>query len=543
MIDPSGEFTDDKFNQNIVNLYPEYDRDNIDDNPPEASSFAKNFPIGDVVTNDLKKSVTRETTNNFMSGFDVTNTISSINDLGATAVLTFDKEHDLGAIKYISPSSLTGGSGHTPASGQATYHNVKLLNDTAIASNTNWDGATAMVTVQNGVAIAATVTEGGSGYTNGEQLYFDSSDVDTGGIGGGASGFVVTSISGISTATGNYVQVTGITTGTDSYHRISSVTLNNAITVHKHSSDIFLEGQQVIDLGAVVSIASTTSSIPNTTEFNTTGAHGLLVGNSFRVLNNSDQNLGDLIVKTVIDVNTFTATTLSDLTTPKYILKHGLSANDAASNVGEENLGVRGLSVYDHDYLISNQLITKTSNTIQVLLSNGDTTTDNIKQRFPLGSYLQVDEEIMRVSNNTLGTNNALEVIRGVLGSRINDHKQNSHLRKIKPLPIEFRRPSILRASGHTFEYVGYGPGNYSTALPQLQNRTLTEREEFLSQAQETSCGNVVYTGMNDKGDFYIGNTKIASASGQQTTFDIPVHTIKGDDQNRLSIVAYDIIV
>ena len=52
---------------------------------------------------------------------------------------------------------------------------------------------------------------------------------------------------------------------------------------------------------------------------------------------------------------------------------------------------------------------------------------------------------------------NAIEVLRGVLGSRINEHKQSSHLRKIKPLPIEFRRPSILRASGHTFEYVGYG--------------------------------------------------------------------------------------
>ena len=52
-------------------------------------------------------------------------------------------------------------------------------------------------------------------------------------------------------------------------------------------------------------------------------------------------------------------------------------------------------------------------------------------------------------------------------------------IKKIKPIPIEFRRPSILRASGHTFEYVGYGPGNYSTALPQLQNRSLTEREEL----------------------------------------------------------------
>ena len=539
MVDPSNEFSEDKFNQNIVNLYPEYDRDNVNDNPPEASSFAKNFPIGDVVTNDLKKSVTRETTNNFMSGFDITNTISSISDSGSTAVLTFDKEHNFGAIKYL--SSLTGGSGHLPASGQTTYHNVKLLNDTSSPTNVNWDGATAQVTVQNGVAIAATITEGGSGYGNGEQLYFDSSDVDTGGIGGNASGYVVTTTNGISVATGNYVQITGISTGTDSYHRISSVTLDDAITVHKHSSDIILNGQQVVDMGAVVPISSASGT--DITTFNTTGAHGLLVGNSFRVLNASDQNLGDFVVKTVTDVDTFTATTTSALTSPAYILKHGLSANDAASNVGEENIGVRGLSIYDHDYLISNTAINKNQVLIEVLLPNGDTTDANILQRFPLGSYIQVDEEIMRVSKNILNASNAIQVIRGVLGSRINDHKQSSHLRKIKPLPIEFRRPSILRASGHTFEYVGYGPGNYSTSLPQLQNRTLSEREEFLSQAQETSCGNVVYTGMNDKGDFYIGNTKIASASGQQTTFDIPIPTITGEDPNRLSLVADEVIV
>ena len=48
---------------------------------------------------------------------------------------------------------------------------------------------------------------------------------------------------------------------------------------------------------------------------------------------------------------------------------------------------------------------------------------------------------------------------------------------------------------------------------------------------------------MNDKGDFYIGNTKIASASGQQTTFDIPIPTITGEDPNRLSIVADEVIV
>ena len=62
---------------------------------------------------------------------------------------------------------------------------------------------------------------------------------------------------------------------------------------------------------------------------------------------------------------------------------------------------------------------------------------------------------------------------------------QQPLIRKIKPLAVELRRPSILRASGHTFEYLGYGPGNYSTGLPQVQVRTLSEREDFLAQAQE----------------------------------------------------------
>ena len=48
---------------------------------------------------------------------------------------------------------------------------------------------------------------------------------------------------------------------------------------------------------------------------------------------------------------------------------------------------------------------------------------------------------------------------------------------------------------------------------------------------------------MNDKGDFYIGNTKIASASGQQTTFDIPVATVTGEDPNRLSAVFDEVVI
>ena len=66
--------------------------------------------------------------------------------------------------------------------------------------------------------------------------------------------------------------------------------------------------------------------------------------------------------------------------------------------MGEENVGVRGMSVYDHDYLVANEDIDKSETSIQILLPNGNTVGENITQRFPLGSYLQVDEEIMRVS-------------------------------------------------------------------------------------------------------------------------------------------------
>ena len=39
---------------------------------------------------------------------------------------------------------------------------------------------------------------------------------------------------------------------------------------------------------------------------------------------------------------------------------------------------------------------------------------------------------------------------------------------------VELRRPSIARAGNHTFEYLGFGPGNYSTGLPARQEVVLT---------------------------------------------------------------------
>ena len=76
-----------------------------------------------------------------------------------------------------------------------------------------------------------------------------------------------------------------------------------------------------------------------------------------------------------------------------------------------------------------------------------------------------------------------------------------------------------------------------------IQTKTLTEREEFLVQSQEKCGGIVVYTGMNNKGDFYIGNQKNSSATGEEVTFDTPIPTITGEDPSRLSVVFDEVTV
>ena len=113
-------------------------------------------------------------------------------------------------------------------------------------------------------------------------------------------------------------------------------------------------------------------------------------------------------------------------------------------------------------------------------------------------------------------------------------HVEGSVVRKIKPHPVEFRRNSVLRASAHTFEYVGFGPGNYSTALPERQDRTITPQEELLAQAVKKDSGVVVFTGMNDQGDFYVGNKKANSTTGQEEVFDAPVPTVTGEEPETL---------
>ena len=531
------EFVNSKYSQKVTNLYPQLDRDNVDDNPTSAVSLAKRNPLGEVVTNDLKRSITRETLDKFVDSFSLGNKITSVVDSGASAVIVFDDEHQLNGLN--SYTTLNGGSGHT----DGKYFNVRLFNNNAAPSSAMWDGATADVTVSGGAVTVATIKESGSGYTDSETLYFDSST-----IGGTPSANVITTISGISTATADYVQITGIGTVTDGYYRITDSSAKKQLTIAKTVSDpVIVSDQYAMVVGRVGIVAANGVTTPSTgiEQIATTEGHGLVVGNKVRLTDGSNGLVGDFIINNAT-YNTFQVSSTASLSATKHVLKHGFSANSASADALGENLGTRGIPNYDNDVLFLGQSITTEENFIATLpVGSGSVSPSEVIARFPLGSYLQISNEIMRVKSTTLigGGNNEIQVIRGSMGTIIEPHASGAQIKKIKLAPIELRRPSILRASGHTFEYLGYGPGNYSTGLPQVQVKTLSEKEEFLSQAQETSCGTVLYTGMDSDGDFYIGNTKYSAQSGEQTTFDVPTPTVTGEDPNRLSVVFDEVIV
>ncbi len=84
-------------------------------------------------------------------------------------------------------------------------------------------------------------------------------------------------------------------------------------------------------------------------------------------------------------------------------------------------------------------------------------------------------------------------------------------------LYVELRRPSIARSGNHTFEYLGFGPGNYSTGFPLRQEVVLEDLQDFYAQSKKEDGGIVFYTGLNSNGDLYIGNRKINAITGEET--------------------------
>jgi hypothetical protein len=106
-------------------------------------------------------------------------------------------------------------------------------------------------------------------------------------------------------------------------------------------------------------------------------------------------------------------------------------------------------------------------------------------------------------------------------GYTVNTTTLNDNSFSFAPV-VPLYRPSILRASSHTWEYIGLGSGNYSTGFPNLQTRVLKIYEQFIAQGYENSGGFIASSGTNSAGDFYIGNQIIQAGGTSTVTLNVP---------------------
>ncbi len=517
------EFDSNKFNQNITDLYPQFDADNFTMDPQHAASFALNEPIGKVVTNDLRNSVTKEFTNNFIVGNRIGYAVTGATGNAGTGVVTLNvsTQHNLNTV--ISITLAAGGSGYGSA---GILYNVHL-------SGGSGHGATGNATVNgSGQVTAVEIVDGGSGYTKGDTLTLRA---------GGNNAQVTVAI--INNNIGDAIQIIGVGSTEDRYnsgfngiHTITAVTpttvsydggytasvgVHSVTTAGIHTGFFMLAGNAP-NINSMVYSDKSVGIVTVTTD----EPHGLSVNNSFKIVGAAQTIYnGEHIVFEKIGITTFSFKFVDPFTPATYTTSGGKAqvlpvmygAKGGVIQEGSERLDQRQipLSVGIHTTL-NNATLTATNTTLTLTNSSG----------FNKGDYIQIDEEIIRVSNNFSG--NAATVLRGQLGSRADSHAAGSVAKKIRILAVEKRRASVLRASGHTFEYLGFGPGNYSTAFPEKQNKILTREAKFLAQSTIDNGGSVVYTGVNDAGDFHIGNKVVNSQDGTEATFNIPVPTTTG---------------
>jgi hypothetical protein len=103
---------------------------------------------------------------------------------------------------------------------------------------------------------------------------------------------------------------------------------------------------------------------------------------------------------------------------------------------------------------------------------------------------------------------------------------------------IGLRRPSVIRASGHTWEWTGYL--NYDTAFPTFQGDPLEQDLALGKIIVEEKGGRVYATGMNEEGNYYLGTTVFDLRSGEQ--FAIPL-AADGEAGNVTNQILNNVIV
>ena len=539
-------FTLEEFSQPITELYPQTQRDNPVSDPAAAQCFASNKIIGEVTVNDPRDSITKETLNKWnidnVIGVGVTDITSTD---GNNHVITTVIDHGLDRITQVSIAN--SGAGHGSGTAGDIY-NARLV---GIGTSITGKNASVKLTVDgDGGITAVKIMDGGSAYGIGNTM----------------------NVVGVGTTTGfsqAVLQVTGVYSDINSVIRVSGVS-SEAYSGYNDlykitgigTAGVGTDRERTIHVSSASTIAnySTTGTASDCTnawlyetgrcnpvsalayDFNagiatitTLQAHGFGVDKKVRVVGAAQtQYNGAFVVTknislTQFAVNMGTGTTNPTLSGTVMIYPEGFTSNDGVITENSENLSGR------MDYTYAG--ITTTLSADIVNASTDEVNVTNISQwNINIGDYLAIDDEIVRVKTTTDGgsaptaATNPLYVFRGVLGTRAVAHDSGSVVRKVYINPIELRRHSIIRASGHTFEYVGFGPGNYSTAFPSKQNRDISFTEELLAQSTKQSGGVNFYTGMNDQGTSFAGNKKLSTLTGKEEIFDTPIQTVTGED-------------
>jgi len=553
-VNPSASpFTAEQYSQPVQNLYPQLDRDNIESDPGETKSFASSDIIGEVTVDNPKSSVTREALRklgkDFSVGIGVTDIVTgNAVSIDGTSVI-IHAAHDHGLNRVTKLSLVQGGTGYGNNSGSAEEHyNANLV---GTSGSTTGSYATAKVFINSsGVITDVKIIDGGSAYAIGNTMHVV-----------GIPTFAtfeeaVVQVEQIYDNTNDVIRISGVSSErhevANQLYRIETINVGAARTFNAApitaitgvtTTGIGSEGAAPETMtnaylqltGKALSISSfayeNTSGIASVT---TNVQHGLQVDRKVRIVG-ADQELynGEFVVTkadtlTTLELNVGVSTYAPTATGTLYVYPTGNASQGGDITLDRENVSGRMVAQYAG--------ITTTLSAIVA-----DEVTSSISITNPsffdinVGDYLEIDSEIVRVKTTTstssvTGNTNPLTVFRGQLGTKASTHELNAVVRRVKPIPVELRRHSIIRASAHTFEYVGFGPGNYSTALPDRQDRQITNAEELLAQSTKKGGGINFYTGMNDRGISYSGNKKLSSVTGEEEVFDTPIQTVTGED-------------
>jgi hypothetical protein len=159
-------FTGEKFSQPVKELFPQINRDNPKADPEETKSFASSSLIGEVVVNDVRNSLTKETVNKLFNDGEIGIGLTDIRS-GTSTSHTIHTELDHGLNRITRLTITSGGLGY--GSGTATnFYGATLV---GFAGSTVGSQANAKVTVDSsGTITDVKIMDGGSAYGIGNTI-------------------------------------------------------------------------------------------------------------------------------------------------------------------------------------------------------------------------------------------------------------------------------------------------------------------------------------------------------------------------------------